>query len=240
MSPAKIDTLLSMWCRIKMLKSAYKNDGCLEAGIDEAGRGCFWGPMIAAAVIWPEEATWCDELRRLSAGIKDSKKVAPKRRGILEAAIKLNAVAWAIGRVESDEIDQIGMTAANRLAFLRAFEGLSVKPVRLLIDGCLYMKDVDGVEQIVETKADGVYIAVAAASILAKEEHDRIVMDCVAADAALEENYSIGSSKGYGTSKHCAGLLKHGVYAGHRRLFLRNLLGAAIYNRPDSEGCLID
>jgi ribonuclease HII len=224
----------------QMLLSCYKNDGVLEGGIDEAGRGCFWGPMIAAAVIWPEESTWSEDLRKISATIKDSKKVAPKRRGVLEAAIKSNAVAWAIGRVEAEEIDAIGMTAANRLAFLRAFEGLSVKPGRLLIDGCLYMKDIDGVEQIVETKADGVYISVAAASILAKEAHDRIVMDCVVADSALQENYSIGSSKGYGTSSHCAGLLKHGVYAGHRRLFLRNLLGAAIYNRPDSGSCLID
>jgi len=223
-----------------MLLPYYKDDGCLEAGIDEAGRGCFWGPMIAAAVIWPNEAAWSDEIRQLSASIKDSKKVAPKRRGVLEAAIRSTAVAWAIGRVEPDEIDQIGMTAANRLAFLRAVEGLSVKPGRVLIDGCLYMKEVDGVEQIVEPKADGVYISVAAASILAKESHDRIVMDCVAADAALQENYSIGSSKGYGTSKHCEGLLKYGVYTGHRRLFLRNLLGAAIYNRPDSESCLID
>ena len=225
---------------IEMLLPHYKNDGCLEAGIDEAGRGCFWGPMIAAAVIWPHEAAWSDELRELSSSIKDSKKVAPKRRGVLEAAVKTHAVAWAIGRVEPEEIDQIGMTAANRLAFLRAVEGLSVKPARLLIDGCLYMKEIDGVEQIVEPKADGVYISVAAASILAKEVHDRIVMDFVAADAVLEGHYSIGSSKGYGTSKHCEGLLKHGVYAGHRRLFLRNLLGAAIYNRPDSGSCLID
>ncbi len=223
-----------------MLLSYYKNDGCLEAGIDEAGRGCFWGPMIAAAVIWPDEATWSDEIRKLSAGIKDSKKIAPKRRGVLETAIKLNAVAWAIGRVEPEEIDTIGMTAANRLAFLRAVEGLSVKPTRLLIDGCLYMKEIDGMEQIVEPKADGIYLSVAAASILAKEGRDRIVMDYVAADTVLEERYSIGSSKGYGTSKHCTGLLKHGVYAGHRRLFLRNLLGAAIYNRPDSGSCLID
>lgn len=222
-----------------MLKSRHTEDDRIEAGIDEAGRGCFWGPMCAAAVVWPRESEWTDELRTLSAGIKDSKRLTPKRRAYFEEAIKKHAVAWGLGVVEATEIDALGMTASNRLAFTRALEGLRpTEPSRLLIDGCLYLADMDGVEQIVEPKADGIYIAVAAASILAKEGHDRIVRDAVAANPDLEEKYAIGSSKGYGTAKHSAGLLKYGVFQGHRRLFLRNLLGAGIYSKG-AEECLI-
>jgi ribonuclease HII len=217
-----------------MLSSRYNpNDDLLEAGIDEAGRGCFWGPMIAAAVIWPTpEAEWSDELRGIAATIKDSKKLTPKRRAVAEAAIKAHATAWAIGRVEADEIDALGMTAANQLAFTRAVQGLAVQPSRLLVDGYLQVPGVAGMEQIIEPKADGNYLAVAAASILAKEEHDRIIVDAVAADPVLQERYCILKGKGYGTAPHSAGLLAHGVYAGHRRLFLRNLLGASIYKKP--------
>ena len=111
-----------------MLSSRYKADGRVEAGIDEAGRGCFWGPMVAAAVVWPDESDWSDEIRAISAQIKDSKKVTPKRRAVLFEAIKRHARSWGIGRVEATEIDSLGMTESNRLAFTRAIEGLAVKP----------------------------------------------------------------------------------------------------------------
>lgn len=217
-----------------MLKARYaEEDDLLEAGIDEAGRGCFWGPMIAAAVIWPTpESEWSDALKAVSATIKDSKKLTPKRRAVAEAAIKQHAVAWAIGRVEAEEIDALGMTASNQLAFTRAVQGLATQPNRLLVDGYLQVPGVAGMEQIIEPKADGTYLAVAAASILAKEEHDRIIVDAVAADPVLQERYSILKGKGYGTAPHCDGLRTHGVYTGHRRLFLRNLLGHNIYQRP--------
>ena len=168
----------------------------------------------------------------MSATIKDSKKLTPKRRAVAEAAIKQHAVAWAIGRVEAEEIDLIGMTASNQLAFTRAVQGLQTQPSRLLVDGYLQVPGVAGMEQIIEPKADGTYLAVAAASILAKEEHDRIIVDAVAADPVLQERYGILKGKGYGTAPHCDGLRTHGVYAGHRRLFLRNLLGHSIYQRP--------
>lgn len=220
-----------------MLSSRHKSDG-IEAGIDEAGRGCFWGPLVAAAVIWPDEATWTDEIRKISAGIKDSKRLSAKRRATAETAIKTHALAYSVGVVQAEEIDELGMTAANRLAFQRAIDGLATRPQRLLIDGCLYITT--DLEQVVEPKADGTYLAVAAASILAKEGRDRMVADAVAADPVLQERYAIGASKGYGTAKHREGLLTHGVYQGHRRLFLRNLLGAEIYTRtgPEDE-CLI-
>lgn len=210
-----------------MLKARHTIDSILEAGIDEAGRGCLWGPLFAAAVIWPEEAGWTDEVRALSAQIKDSKKVTPKRRAILEEAIQRHAIAWALGRVEAAEIDQLGMTRANRLAFQRALEGLHVTPGRILIDGIMGLRDdvLLGREQIVEPKGDGAYLAIAAASILAKEGHDRAVHELCQADTRLDQTYGLLRSKGYGTAKHQAAVKTHGMHTEHRRLFLRKLLG---------------
>lgn len=210
-----------------MLKARYKEDEIVEAGIDEAGRGCLWGPLVAAAVVLAPEAEWSPEFRTAAPGIKDSKKVTPKRRGVLEALLKEHAAAWGLGIVTPAEIDELGMTAANRLAFTRAVGELSMQPGRLLIDGILAVADTvaAGAEQIVEPKADGTYLAVAAASILAKEGRDRMVAEACAADATLDERYGILGSKGYGTAKHRSGVTTHGMHSLHRRLFLRKLLG---------------
>jgi len=221
-----------------MLVARYKDDGKCEAGIDEAGRGCFWGPMVAAAVIWPDETAWTHEIREISKQIRDSKKVSPKKRAILFEQIKTHALSWAIGRVEASEIDELGMSATNRLAFERAIGGLDRLPERLLIDGILSLdKAKYTMEQVVEPKADTVYIAVAAASIIAKEGRDRMVLDACAKNPSLQEKYTIGSSKGYGIATHSAGILKHGLDEQHRRLFLRNLLGRNIHS--NREMCLI-
>ena len=206
-----------------MLKPRYKEDTVIEAGIDEAGRGCLWGPLIAAAVIWPPESSWTPEQRTVSEQIKDSKKVSPKKRRKLREEIEKMAVAFAIGRVDAKEIDEIGMTAANKLAFQRAIKGLKVEPGRLLIDGILRLETTK--EQVVEAEADNKYIAVAAASIIAKESHDDIVEAFCMTDATLANHYDILNCKGYGTKKHRDGILKHGKDWQHRRLFLRKLLG---------------
>lgn len=214
-----------------MLKSCHTEDEQLEVGIDEAGRGCLWGPLFAAAVVWPRESAWTDEVRALSLQIKDSKKVTPKRRAVLEAAIQQHAVAWGLGRVEATEIDALGMTRANRLAFLRALEAVTAKGVvvgRILIDGILGLTpDIvgSGREQHVEPKGDGTYLAIAAASILAKEGHDRAVRGLCEVDQTLHERYGLLNSKGYGTAAHQAAIREHGMHAQHRRLFLRKLLG---------------
>jgi len=207
-----------------MLSARHTQDTLREAGIDEAGRGCLWGPLIAAAVIWPAEETWTDDIRSTSIHIKDSKKLSAKRRGALEKFIKDTAVAYSIGRVEATEIDEIGMTAANRLAFTRAVEGLAVPPERLIIDGILALPGVH-IPQVVEAAADGRYLVVAAASILAKEEHDRIVGDACSSDPTLQDRYAILNCKGYGTVKHRDGVKLHGMHSQHRRLFLRKILG---------------
>jgi ribonuclease HII len=206
-----------------MLKSRYAPDSKEEAGIDEAGRGCLWGPLVAAAVQWPDEANWTDEIRTISAQIKDSKKVTPKRRAVLEEAIKKHSVAWGIGRVEAAEIDTIGMTRANRLAFQRALDTLGKTPGRILIDGIMGLGS--GIEEIVEPNGDGTYLAIAAASILAKEGRDRMVKDICEVDTSLDGKYGLLSSKGYGTLKHRNAIKEHGMHAQHRKLFLRKLLG---------------
>lgn len=207
----------------RMLRPRYKEDTSIEAGIDEAGRGCLWGPLIAAAVIWLPENEWTAECRDISEQIKDSKKLSAKKRAKLRKSIENLAVDFSIGRVEADEIDKLGMTAANKIAFQRAIQHLTVEPDRVLIDGTLELDTLT--EQIVEPGADGKYIAVAAASILAKETHDEIVQVLCDADPTLSERYDILKCKGYGTKKHCEGLLKHGKHSHHRRLFLRKLLG---------------
>jgi len=208
-----------------MLKSRHTADSVVEVGIDEAGRGCLWGPLVAAAVIWPVESEWTEEVRAISAKIKDSKLISAKRRGEMEKQIQKHAIAWSIGRVEAGEIDKLGMTKSNRLAFERALQGMPAGFGRIIIDGILGIAPRDGVEQIVEPKGDGTYLSVAAASIIAKEGRDRIVDDMCRVEPGLQEKYAIMNSKGYGTLKHREGVKEHGMHPHHRRLFLRKLLG---------------
>lgn len=206
-----------------MLKSRYKYDTSLEAGFDEAGRGCLWGPFHAAAVIWKQESEWTDEIRRLSEKIKDSKKLSEKKRNALYEDIMKHAESYGIGIVSSQEIDSWGMTKSNRTAFERALVNLSKQPQRILIDGCLAINT--SIEQIVEPSLDNTYICVAAASILAKVSRDNAVKEMVEKDNVLDEKYDLAKNKGYGTLKHRNGILKHGKHNLHRNLFLRKLLG---------------
>jgi ribonuclease HII len=219
-----------------MLKPRHTADDVLEVGIDEAGRGCLWGPLVAAAVVWPEESTWTEEIRTISGKIRDSKLVSAKLRAILELKIKEFAVAWSVGTVTPQEIDSLGMTKSNRLAFERALQGIHVPFGRLLIDGTLGLPQRD-VQQCIEPKGDNTYLAIAAASILAKEGRDATVRALCDAEPLLESRYSISSSKGYGTLKHREAIKAHGMHPNHRRLFLRKLLGL---EHTVSQGCLIE
>ncbi len=224
-----------------MLTVRYTKDTLIEAGVDEAGRGCLWGPLYAAAVLWPPEEDWLEEHREIAPQIKDSKKLSAKKRASLAEAIKALAIDYGIGIVTPQEIDSLGMSAANRLAFTRALDQLSVTPDRILIDGCLPLYPEDLQRRSIQVQhtvveGDGTYLPIAAASILAKEARDSYVSDCVTKESALEINYSIGSSKGYGTEKHRKGILTHGKHSEHRNLFLRKLLGENIAGASD---CLI-
>lgn len=206
-----------------MLKLRHTDDSSIEVGIDEAGRGCFWGPLYAAAVIWKPNLTETE--LEITSQIKDSKKLSPKRRTALAKGIKEIAIGWSIGVVQPNEIDTLGMTKSNQLAFTRALDNLKIKPERLLIDGILSIMDAPWslMEQIVEVEADNHYVAVAAASIIAKTEHDEWVNQFCGLNQNIAETYDFLNNKGYGTAKHRAAIVQHGTHSLHRQTFLRKL-----------------
>lgn len=219
-----------------MLTIRYNNDNALEVGIDEAGRGCLWGPLYAAAVFWPPEEEWIDEHREIAPMIKDSKKLSAKKRTYLAEQIKCLAMDYGIGIVQPDEIDNLGMTQSNQLAFVRALQNCSIQPDRALVDGILNLGSYTIKECYTIVDGDAKYLPIAAASIVAKEARDSFVLEQVEKNPILQEHYSIGSSKGYGTEKHRKGILDHGVHSQHRRLFLRKLLNPVV---KQEEECLI-
>lgn len=215
-----------------MLKVRFEEDTSIEMGVDEAGRGCLWGPLYAGAVIWPPEDEWLDEHREISPLICDSKKISEKKRQSLAAAIENLAISYGVGVVQAQEIDLLGMTAANRLAFVRAIEANSVQADRLLLDGTLDLTDAEceslhANECTTVVDGDATYLPIAAASILAKVHRDSWVKTYVEQHPQLQEHYNLLSNKGYGAEKHRQGILKHGVHEEHRRLFLRKLLGTS-------------
>ena len=209
-----------------MLSLRHTEDSAIEAGIDEAGRGCFWGPLYAGAVIWPNEDELTEEQRTISSKIKDSKKLSEKRRTVLAEQIKQHAKDWGLGIVSSAELHELGVTRGNQLAFSRALASMKVVPERLVIDGCLSVYDHPWamIPQVVEPEADTKYVAVAAASILAKTGRDLYVVETCKGDPTLDDKYGLSSNKGYGTLKHRMGILRHGTVDEHRPQFLRKLL----------------
>jgi len=213
--------------QVTMLRIRHTEDTVIEAGVDEAGRGPLWGPLYAGAVIWTHDMS--QEQAEVASKIKDSKKLSEKRRNELAENIKNLALDWSTGVVTAAEIDTLGMTKANQLAFTRALDGLSVTPERLIIDGCLSITTHPWsfVEQNVEPEADGKYVAVAAASIIAKVEHDDWIKEFCDLNENIAERYDLLKCKGYGTKKHRDGILEFGPHDFHRRLFLRKLLGTS-------------
>ena len=215
------------------LKVHYADDEVLEAGVDEAGRGSFWGPLVAAAVIWPPEDCWDDDVQSVIHLIRDSKKLSPKRRAEAEYVIRNVALAVGVGVVSAGEIDKEGMTWANQMAFARAVEDLTIAPQRLLIDGILTVplaKDnlfggpaVDVDELYTFTGGDDLYLPIAAASIIAKEYHDRYVCSWAQANPRIADKYGLLTNKGYGTATHRSAIETYGPLEEHRRRFLKGL-----------------
>ena len=216
-----------------MLKFRHTLDSDIEVGIDEAGRGCFWGPLFAAAVVWIDEDSMTEEQRKLSGMIRDSKKISEKRRTAIAEGIRKHARAWGVGSVSAAELQELGVTKANQRAFTRALEDMESSPEnfpqRLLIDGCISVYDQPWamIPQVVEPEADSNYIAVAAASILAKTGRDSYVLAACKERPELDAHYGLASNKGYGTLKHRNGILEYGTVEEHRPLFLRKLLSPA-------------
>jgi ribonuclease HII len=219
-----------------MLKVYYKED-IPEIGIDEAGRGPLWGPMMAAAVILPDEECWTKSDREFVGNIKDSKKISEKKRSQLSEKIKEFAIGYGIGYVTPEEIDTWGATRANQTAFRRAIENLYTtieKPskIRLLIDGVLPLPSIEEYEeQQTIIDGDATYLSIAAASILAKVAHDTWVVDWCKENVADAAKYDLLKCKGYGTANHRNGIVKHGYTELHRRLYLRKLIPDIVVSR---------
>lgn len=192
-----------------MLEPYYNHD-LLEAGCDEAGRGCLAGSVFAAAVILPRDYE--------NAALNDSKKLTAKKRYALREQIERDALAWAVGEVKPEEIDKVNILHASFLAMHRAIAQLQVAPEALIIDGNRF-DPYPGLPHTCIVKGDGKYLSIAAASILAKTYRDDY-MDALARECPY---YDWEHNKGYPTAKHYAGLDAHGPSVYHRRTF--NLVG---------------
>lgn len=179
------------------------------AGIDEAGRGPWAGPVVAAAVILPEDALPADKLALLD----DSKKLTAKRRDLLFDAI-LGCASAGIGMASVDEIDEINILNATYLAMRRAVENLPVTPAHLLIDGNRLPKDLPCPAECI-VKGDSRSFSIAAASVLAKVFRDRLMAEL----AESYPGYGWTRNAGYGTAAHKEALVKHGITPHHRKTF---------------------
>lgn len=192
-----------------MLKGHYY-EGKIEAGCDEAGRGCLAGSVYAAAVILPDD--YQNEM------LNDSKQLTEKKRYQLREIIERDAVAWAVGIVTSEEIDKINILNASILAMHRALDQLKVRPEAIIVDGNRFKKYKD-LPHTTIVKGDGKYLAIAAASILAKTYRD----DYMNGLAKEYPQYDWLSNKGYPTKKHREAIKQFGITPYHRKSY--NLLG---------------
>ena len=202
-------------CSNDMLASHYYK-GKIEAGCDEAGRGCLAGSVYAAAVILPEG--YQNDL------LNDSKQLTEKRRYQLREIIERDAVAWAVGIVTPEEIDKINILNASILAMHRALDQLQVRPEAIIIDGNRFKPYKDPVDNkplphTTIVKGDGKYLSIAAASILAKTYRDDYMNDL----AKEYPQYDWLSNKGYPTKKHRDAIRQYGITPYHRKSY--NLLG---------------
>lgn len=188
-----------------MLKLRY-HEGMIEAGCDEAGRGCLAGPVFAAAVILPDNYS--------NSLINDSKQLTRKRREQLRDEIQRDAVAWSVYSVDNEGIDKMNILAASLHAMNMAVKNLTVKPQFLLIDGNRFRNETD-IDYCCFVKGDAQYMAIAAASILAKTHRDEYMEN-------LHEQYpqyQWDKNKGYPTKAHYAAIAEHGITPFHRKTF---------------------
>ncbi|MCD7817147.1 MAG: ribonuclease HII [Bacteroides sp.] len=188
----------------------YMHENLIEAGCDEAGRGCLAGAVYAAAVILPHD--FRNEL------LNDSKQLTEKQRYALREIVEHEALAWAVGVVTPEEIDRINILNASFLAMHRAIDQLKLRPEHLLIDGNRFRKYQD-VPHTTVVKGDGKYMSIAAASVLAKTYRDGYMNSL----AKEYPQYDWESSKGYPTKKHREAIRIFGVTPYHRMSY--NLLG---------------
>lgn len=188
-----------------MLEAFYQKK-LLEAGCDEAGRGCYAGPVFAAAVILPKKF--------YHPLLNDSKQVSEKNRMLLKPIIEQSALAWAVAKVDADEIDRINILKASFKAMHLAIAKLLPQPALLLIDGNRF-SPYASIPYHCIIKGDGKYASIAAASILAKTHRDQYMKEL---DLAYPE-YQWAKNKGYGTLDHRKAIEIHGLCEYHRKSY---------------------
>jgi ribonuclease HII len=179
------------------------------AGIDEAGRGALAGPVAAAAVILP----WDETVARQLSGVRDSKQMSAARREVARVKIIQHALAWGVGLSTNEEIDQLGILPATRLAASRALAALNTAPLHLLLD-YLFLPDL-AIPQTSLIKGDCRSLSIASASVLAKTTRDALLREL---DISYPE-YGFASHKGYGTAGHRSALKRLGACPAHRLSF---------------------
>lgn len=184
---------------------SYYREGIVEAGCDEAGRGCIAGPVVAASVILPQD--YHNEL------LDDSKKLTEKKRDILRKEIEQEAIAYAVSFIDHEEIDRINILNASILGMQNAVDKLLIQPELLLIDGNKFKPFRVPHECFV--KGDGRFLSIAAASVLAKTYRDEYML-------ALDTEYPVykwSKNKGYPTKDHCEAIESYGYSSYHRKTF---------------------
>ena len=189
-------------------------DQSLIAGVDEVGKGCLFGPVFAGAVILNKS----NELRLLSIGLKDSKKLSFRQRNRLVPLIKKNSIAWSLGQASASEIDQVGIRIATEKAMIRALEKFLSPPDLILVDGILPIRLWRGKQQT-QVRGESHFPSIAAASVLAKEARDGLIKRL----ANKYTFYGLEQNKGYGTEIHRTNLIKAGSTKLHRKSFLSKL-----------------
>jgi ribonuclease HII len=211
-SAAKLRLLKRLRCTLRYEKIAWASGALMVAGVDEVGRGSLFGPVVAAAVI-------LDRDYRIR-GLRDSKLLLPERREALAPRIREHAIAWSVAAVDAARIDQINIYHASRLAMREAVMLLQPTPDHLLIDAVRL--DCDRPQKAI-IHGDALSASIAAASILAKVERDRIMCEW---DSVFPE-YGLASHKGYSTPQHLAALREYGPTPLHRMSF------APVWNAPE-------
>lgn len=195
------------------------NETEIQVGIDEAGRGCFAGPVFAAAVIWDKHKQ--DEMTKQ---IKDSKKLSKKKRNELRKYIEENAIAYSVQSCDNVMIDDMNILQATYTAMHKCLKNINVEQGiefnRILVNGDRFKPYVCQVHECIP-QGDNHYISIAAASILAKTYHDEWIEQACKNDTSLDEKYKWSSNMGYGTKAHREGIIQHGITVLHRKTFCK-------------------
>jgi ribonuclease HII len=205
------------------MKRTWFNDGLVEVGLDEAGRGSLWGRLYVGAVIMsPEDEAYFDNGVTLRL-ITDSKKLTPRRRAVLNDFIRENAIEAVVSYAEPAEVDALNVLQADMAAMHRALNAVETPFQRILVDGDYWKpwasEDGTIVPAYTIPGGDAKSLSIAAASILAKEAHDSWVREQIEAEPELDERWGLGSNMGYGTESHMTGLKSWGAHELHRRSF---------------------